>query len=269
MKAIRAISLGWGVQSWTLAAMAALGELEADVAIHADTYWEKAATYAFVREWQPWLESHGLRVVTVGEPSQAVTKVRTGKTDIPAFTATPSRNGGQLRRQCTGRWKITPIRRWLSAELERQGIRKRPGAVESLQGISLDEFQRMKDSDVRWIVNRYPLVDMGMTRNDCMTWLTSHGLPIPPKSACVFCPFQSRTNWKELKRAGGPDWQTAVEIDEVIRHVRPPHDLFVHPKRQPLAQAITLVEDFGLAQSGLFGDDIDDPDGCDSGYCFV
>jgi len=59
---MKIISLGWGVQSWTLAAMAALGEIEADVAIHADTTWEKAATYAFRQQWEPWLQERGLRV---------------------------------------------------------------------------------------------------------------------------------------------------------------------------------------------------------------
>jgi len=35
---MKSLSLGWGVQSFTLAAMVALGDLEpVDVAIHADT----------------------------------------------------------------------------------------------------------------------------------------------------------------------------------------------------------------------------------------
>ena len=261
---MKAISLGWGVQSWTLAAMAALGELDADVAIHSDTFWEKAETYAFIKTWQPWLIEHGLRVVTVGEPSQAVEKVNTQWTDIPAFTAT-ERSDGQLRRQCTNHWKIVPIRRWLTKELTRQGVKKAPGVVESLQGISLDEFHRMRTSDVRWIVNRYPLVEMRMTRGDCIAWLATHDLPTPPKSACVFCPFQSKRAWQELKRVGGSDWETAVRIDSEIRSVRPPHDLFVHPARVPLPQAITLVEDYGMEQASL----LDDAAGCDSGYCFV
>ena len=38
MPEITYLSLGWGVQSWTIAAMAALGELPPiDLAIHADT----------------------------------------------------------------------------------------------------------------------------------------------------------------------------------------------------------------------------------------
>ncbi len=57
---MQALSLGWGVQSFTLAAMAALGEIEQpDVAIHADTTHESRDTYQFAREWIPWLEARG------------------------------------------------------------------------------------------------------------------------------------------------------------------------------------------------------------------
>ena len=45
---LKIISLGWGVQSWALAAMVALGELEpVDFAIHSDTTWERSDTYQF------------------------------------------------------------------------------------------------------------------------------------------------------------------------------------------------------------------------------
>jgi len=262
---MKAISLGWGVQSWTLAAMAALGEIQADVAIHADTFWERSTTYAFRAQWEPWLVERGLRVVTVSEPRQAVEKINTSKTDIPAFTNN-GRSDGQLHRACTQRWKIQPIRQWLAAELQRQGIRKVPGCVESLQGISLDEYHRMKESDVKWIVNRYPLVEIKMTRADCQNWLTAQGLPTPPKSACVFCPFQNRRRWQELKREGGDDWRKAIEVDEAIRLVRPPYALFVHPSRIPLIDAVPIAEDSGMEQLSLIDEDAI---GCDSGYCFV
>lgn len=255
---MRAISLGWGVQSWTLAAMAALGVLDADVAIHADTTWERSATYEFARQWKPWLESHGVRVETVVAETQVV---ENGMTNIPAYTKTDA--GGQLRRQCTNKWKIQPIRRFLSSELQRLNLRKTPGVVELLLGISLDEWRRVKDSDVKWIVNSYPLIDMKMSRGDCVRWLTEHDLPIPPKSSCVFCPFQSINSWKELKR-DGKDWEIAVIVDEEIRKVRPPYDLFVHPAMQPLADAVTIAEDFGMKQASMFDDGE-----CDNGYCFA
>ena len=49
-------SLGWGVQSWGMVAMIALGVLPPiDYAIHSDTGYERRETYAFAKNWTPWL----------------------------------------------------------------------------------------------------------------------------------------------------------------------------------------------------------------------
>ena len=76
---MKALSLGWGVQSFTLAAMVALGDLEpVDVAIHADTTHESKLTYEFAARWTPWLEEHGVRVVTVASTAARITTDRAG-----------------------------------------------------------------------------------------------------------------------------------------------------------------------------------------------
>lgn len=63
---LKILSLGWGVQSFTLAAMAALGEIEKpDFAIHADTMHESILTYQFAARWIGWLAERGVQVVTV------------------------------------------------------------------------------------------------------------------------------------------------------------------------------------------------------------
>jgi 3'-phosphoadenosine 5'-phosphosulfate sulfotransferase (PAPS reductase)/FAD synthetase len=181
-----AASLGWGVQSWTIAAMCALGEMgKPDFFVHADTDHEKQATYFFAETWTPWLIEHGCRVVTVQADPHTINVV-SDQPDFPAFTINDNGGNGQLRRQCTGRWKITPIRRFISAELKRHGLKKTPGIVEAWLGISLDEISRVKDSDVKYINNCYPLLDLKMTRQDCLTWLDKHHLPAPEKSACIF-----------------------------------------------------------------------------------
>lgn len=224
---MKALSLGWGVQSFTLAAMVALGELEPiDVALHADTTHEASGTYEFARLYTPLLEENGVKVVTVSD-AQPLSIIASAKTDIPAFTATDSRNGGMLRRQCTESWKIRPMRKWLQAN--RQGR-----SIEQWIGISLDEVQRMRDSNVKYIKHRWPLIEKRMTRNDCKNWLERNGFMRPPKSACVFCPFHDRDTWHDMKAHGNSDWQKAVEVDEAIRKVRPPYDLYLHPSRQPL-----------------------------------
>jgi hypothetical protein len=122
-----------------------------------------------------------------------------------------------------------PIRRWLQAN--RNGE-----PVEQWIGISLDEFRRMKDSDVKYITHRWPLIERRMTRKDCVEWLKAHDLEVPPKSSCVFCPYHNMAGWRDLKASGNGDWQKAVEVDEAIRKVRPPYDLFVHPSRKPLSE---------------------------------
>ena len=53
---LKVISLGWGIQSWTMAAMSALGDLpKVDLAIHSDTLYEKTVTYEFAAQMTPQL----------------------------------------------------------------------------------------------------------------------------------------------------------------------------------------------------------------------
>lgn len=280
-------SLGWGVQSWTLAAMSALGELPTvDFVIHSDTTFEYQRTYKFVAQWTPWLAEHGIRVVTVSGQSatKQVQQDKYGGVFIPAYTYDLEANiNGQLRRQCTGCWKIQPMRRFITkviqaskcppeiiyhlygeeiegiiAKLDQKGIRnlkKTPGVIEQWLGITKDEWQRAKDSNVQYIQHKYPLLDMNMTRRDCLNWLEAHNLPSPGKSSCTFCPYHSKRMWQELKRENGPDWAQAVLVDETIRNKRPPYSLFVHQSGVPLNDAVKVSEDYGATQLSLFNDD--------------
>ncbi len=227
MVEIKILSLGWGVQSWTLAAMIALREIESvDYMIHADTTHEASWTYAHAEKWTPWLKDHRQKVITVKPAKNKLGAFNQYKgVYIPAYTSNGKSNG-QLRRQCTGDWKIAPMRRMIQKLRDRE-------QVELWLGITLDEFQRMKNSDVKYIVNRWPLIEMKMTRLDCMNWLDGRGLDIPLKSACSFCPYHTTREWQNIK-ASPSDWNEAIRHDEAIRKIRPPFDLFVHPARIPL-----------------------------------
>lgn len=249
---MKVLNLGWGIQSFTLAAMVALGELEPiDAAIHADTTHERSATYAFSEKWTPWLVERGVNVVTIKDKSEIVPQRNGyGWPEIPAFAA--SEMGGQLQRQCTKRWKIAPIRRWLQEH-------RRGEHVEQWLGISLDEAERMKPSDVKYITHRWPLIEKRMSRNDCINWLQRNGLEVPVKSSCVFCPYHNRSAWYDMKRENGTDWQKAVEVDEAIRKVHPPYDVFLYRELIPLTQ-IRSPQDNG--QMDMFSEEC-------SGVCFV
>lgn len=231
---MKVISLGWGVQSFTLAAMVALGELEPiDAAIHSDTGYESQLTYEFAERWTPWLESHGVKVVTVngtnGDYSNIYNSSPNGKfLKIPAFSISREGKSQIGMRQCTGAWKIATMRRWEQKNRNKQRI-------DQLIGISFDERERMRLSDVKYIQNIYPLVDRRITRFDCKQWLESHGLEIPPKSACVFCPYHSLDQWRQTKSVPA-DWKRAVEVDELIRHAENGITKFLNAKCVPITE---------------------------------
>ena len=217
---MRIVSLGWGTQSFGLAAMSALGVLPSvDVAIHADTGHEKEATYAFAHHWTPWLEERDVRVVTVQADDTAVID-RWGGVEIPAHTMFSGRPR-QLKRQCTTDWKIRPIRRWL--QQHRHGER-----VELWLGITADEAYRKSQSGVASIQNRYPFLEQrlwqgrALRRLDVEKWLRKYlgDGAIPPRSSCVFCPFQTVAEWRWLRDNAPQDWQRAIAVDRAIRNAR-------------------------------------------------
>jgi hypothetical protein len=262
---LKILSLGWGVQSWTLAAMAALGEIPMpDYAVHADTTHEMAGTYAHAEKWTPWLEEHGIPVVTVQAANTDISNFGTKyKVQIPAVTHDlTTGQHGQLNRQCTSDWKIAPLRRFARSIIGKTS----PECVEMWMGISLDEWQRMRDSGTQYIKNVYPLVDRRLNRSYCVAWLEEHGLDIPPKSACTFCPYHNKDHWKRMKQAGGADWDEAVAVDKIIRDKGKgsgkDFQLFIHSSGLPLEEAVRIPEDYGATQM-----EMDIP--CDSGHCFV
>lgn len=224
---MKILSLGWGVQSFTLAAMVALGKLEpVDYAVHADTSYESSLTGAFAEKWTGWLEDHGVKVITLRQDNPIV--VGNNGCMIPAYT-----EFGQSHRQCTKAWKVMPVRRFLSSELKANGLTKKPESVEMWIGISLDEFCRARTSDVKYIKQRYPLLELGMTRNDCKKFLLDNGLEVPTKSSCIFCPFHSKKDWQFIKSIE-TDFQKAVEVDRLIRNVPNRPTLWVHNSLTPL-----------------------------------
>jgi len=232
------ISLGWGVQSFGLAAMSALGVLPpVDAAIHADTGHERAETYAFAAKWTPWLEEREVRVVTVHPDERyrepfGVKPLPTSLPQmmIPVYLQFADAPGGMIPRQCTGHWKIRPIRRWLQKNRNGQ-------PVEQWLGITLDEVTRMKRSDVKYIINAYPFIEeLGRpwTRGMVIKWLAENDLEIPVRSACVFCPYHSRQDWRDIQIADNGDWEKALEVDRAIKHRREGYLCYLTSERKPL-----------------------------------
>lgn len=225
------LSCGAGVQSSTLVWMAVEGIEHYDHIIFSDPGWEHPDTYANVEVLKSACEDAGIpfHVVSNGNIREDITSVchdvaagnrRTtgGIGQMPFFSRDSAESGrltiGTLWRKCTSEYKVVPIKRMVRTLKNACGDK----TVVQSYGISFDETRRMRESDVKYITNRYPLVDMKMTRDDCLTWLREHNRPVPPRSSCVVCPFKSDDEWLRLQAYDDELWQQAVEFDRVIRH---------------------------------------------------
>jgi hypothetical protein len=246
-KPLRVLSLGAGVQSSTLALMIAKGDVPmVDCAIFADTQWEPRSVY----EWLDWLEKQlpfPVHRVSQGNiRDNILTKQNpTGQrfVSIPWFIVSPGGKEGMGRRQCTSEYKLKPIQRKVR-ELLGYAPRKRipVGSAEMLIGISTDEALRMKPSTERYMRNVFPLIEMGISRQQCLDWMAAHDYPTPGKSSCLGCPYHSDDQWRQIK-ADPQAWADVLEIDAAIRiPVRGMRGhQYMHADRKPLAEVDLLT----------------------------
>jgi len=253
----RALSLGAGVQSSTLALMIAKGEVPmVDCAIFADTQWEPKGVYA----WLDWLEMQlpfPVHRVSQGNLRQNIleSKNSTGQrfASVPWFMVNPDGSHGMGRRQCTSEYKLMPLRRKMRDLLGYQkGERIPPNSMEVLIGISVDEAFRMKPSTDRWATNQWPLIDLRMSRQDCLNWMERNGYPMPSKSSCLGCPYHSDDQWREIK-ADPEAWADVLEIDAAIREpVRGMRGKqYMHRDCKPLGE-VDLLSPTERGQADLF-----------------
>ena len=247
VKPYKVLSLGAGTQSTVMALMAERGEgLEKpDIAIFADTKWEPPYVYEHLK----WLESQlSYKVVRVSAGDirenvlAGVTPDGNKFLDMPVFLVNGDGTKSVAARQCTNHYKITPIHKELRKMLNLEPGRRAPKnvQVEMWMGISFDEAHRMKPSRDEWITNRYPLIDMELTRAQLYDWFAKRypGRKLP-RSACVGCPYHTNMEWKWLKENDPKSFQDAVFIDRAIREV--PHIRgtlrgtgYLHRERQSL-----------------------------------
>ena len=224
------LSLGAGVQSSTLALMAAAGEITPipDAAIFADTQAEPKSVY----DWLYWLEKQlpfPVYRVTKGDMTAEMLRIRSRKKEpeegnwakslIPAYVKNRDGSKGIMQRVCTYDYKIVQIEK---KARELANIKRGEKGIKVIQwiGISLDEAHRMKPARRPWIKHKWPLIDAGMRRSDCLMWMEKHGYPKPPRSACIYCPFHSDYEWKRLKQEEPEEWDKAVKFEKDLQDVK-------------------------------------------------
>lgn len=129
--------------------------------------------------------------------------------------------GGIGKRQCTVDFKIQPVKQTVRKEImkkhglkPRQRMPKQIGFIIDI-GFSYDEIRRIsryESPQYKYMYLAYPLVEMGVTTQDSITYLKNNQLP-EKRSRCYFCPFNCD------QRDSGMDWKEIIE-DEPLSFLK-------------------------------------------------
>jgi hypothetical protein len=264
---LRVVSHGGGVQSTALLVLAAHGRIPHRTFLFANvgSDSEHPGTLRYIAEVaRPFAEANGIQLVELRSRRRDGTE----KTIYGEITRRGSRreliphrltNGMPGRRSCTAEFKIEVIRRWLKAN----GATAECPAHVAI-GFSVDEVQRVarrRENEVER--PEYPLIELGLARDDCVDVIAAAGLPVPERSACWFCPFHRAGYWAELRRDEPELFERAARLEALMNRRRrasgrPPAWLTRHGR--PLEKAVEAAPG-PVSPEG--------PETCDEGHCWT
>jgi hypothetical protein len=235
-----------------------------EVAYFADTGTENQSTYDHLEKCKLWSP---IPIEIVSKPValdslEPTSDRQIPRSLIPYFTLNPDGTKGMLTRKCTSEFKIVPIQKALRDRLGAKPYQRIPiDTVKTWLGISIEEAQRAKLSQVRWIKNLYPLIEIEWSRTKCANYAFEHLGYYPPKSRCYHCPFTS--DWADIKREHPEEFARAVFFDNESREITKRNgvlrgETFIHPSCKPLEIAVSdqlgmWEGDFALECSGHCG----------------
>lgn len=269
---IRAFSFGGGQQSMACLVLAAQGRIDFGTFLFANVGddSELPDTLRYVEEYaKPYAAKYGLELVELRRimqrgPDKGQERTLLGELEMPGSKSVriPVRmaNGAPGNRDCTNQWKI----RLIAAETRRRGASVAQPADVGI-GISVDEIGRAKSSTIPHQRTVHPLLDLGLRRTDCQRIIRDAGLPVPPKSACWFCPMKRPEDWQNLRREHPDLFAKSCQLEAQLIERRAglgKDPVYLTRFARPLAEAIPD----GVDLLPIF----DEADGaCDSGYCMT
>ena len=205
----RFLSYGGGVQSTAMILMIKDGLIEKpDAIIFSDTGSERVETKELIEnQIEPLCRSLNVPFHTVTSHLGKLDEYYKSRNAIPIIGT----------RHCTQKFKIRPIRRFVRTIV---GNGRGKLLAECMLGITTDESHRESESDVIWMRNSFPLLEMGISRQDCLDYLSNNGLQVI-KSGCFMCPYQSGDEWLEIRESFPELWDRALTLEDSYFKARP------------------------------------------------
>jgi 3'-phosphoadenosine 5'-phosphosulfate sulfotransferase (PAPS reductase)/FAD synthetase len=170
-------------------------KFEAVFAHHGSDYPE---TYEYMDYFNNELVKRGYKPVTVieGNVKEKEMDEALGLYDYCLLKKTvPQR----MKRWCTEKFKILPVNDYINSKLK-GGLNEK---CYYHLGIAWDEQERANPPQnpptyLRNKIYKYLFVEDGITRADNIEIIKKHGLKVPIKSGCYYCPFQPDREFRRL-----------------------------------------------------------------------
>lgn len=208
MQQLKVVSYGAGTNSTAmLVGLHERGE-RPDVILFADTGGERPETYKHRDTINEWCASVGFpKIVTVKKEGN----LETLEENCLRLNMLPSIAYGF--KSCSHKYKIQPQEKWANNDVHCLAVWATGEKIVKLIGYDADENHRAKIPEDKKYTYRYPLVEWGWGREECVETISRAGLPQPGKSACFFCPSSKPREILELKRTHPDLLQRALTME--------------------------------------------------------
>jgi len=195
------LSFGAGLNSTALLVLLVEKKYPLDEVVFADTGAEVPETYEHLKIVDSYLRKHDVSLNIVRSKNRTLYETCQRRKVIPS----------QIWRWSTRDYKITPIHAYYRS----LGV-----PVIQYLGISYEERDRIKKSGVPYVKNVFPLVEKKLTRQDCIDiiCLSDYDFPMPARSGCFFCPFNSLSRWTEIYENHKDLFLKAKKLEENSKH---------------------------------------------------
>tara|TARA_B100001093_G_scaffold130654_1_gene123205 strand:+ start:905 stop:1777 length:873 start_codon:yes stop_codon:yes gene_type:complete len=199
-QSVRVLSFGGGVDSSAILHYHLnYVDLDIDQVVFADTGAESKATYANVQRFKALCDEVGLPFQIVAKDGETITDWVTRLGIVPVMAG--------ASHVCSKKYKGDVIQAWVCEAFPAAKITYLIG-IEANEGKRTAAFTKPKGDNADY---EYPLQDMGMTRQDCIDLLDTDNIEVA-KSSCVFCPFMSHDEIRDLRN--DPEaWQTIKLVE--------------------------------------------------------
>jgi 3'-phosphoadenosine 5'-phosphosulfate sulfotransferase (PAPS reductase)/FAD synthetase len=194
------VSYGGGVDSLAMCIGMKIHGYRPDAIVFADTRGEKPETYFYLRQILPvWLAANDfppLTTVCRADFGRTKTGDRSLEEECLRLGYMPSRAYGYST--CADKWKIDPFKWWAAQWAPAQLAWAAGTLVQRAIGFEFGEEERMTEAGDKGFTKVYPLIDWKWDRDECVRRIHAESLPIPPKSACFYCPSSTKPEILEL-----------------------------------------------------------------------